>query len=116
MTETAAEADVDESLDAYIDAVQDRINVDLHENGFLSQNIPGTAEARAFLERRWDDGVPVYEAYANTLLSPADPCRRSTGVAFSHRQPRPHARRPAMAYRAGGVRGCRRRGAERRQQ
>lgn len=49
MTETAAEADGDESLDAYIDAVQDRINVDLHENGFLSQNIPGTAEARAFL-------------------------------------------------------------------
>ena len=62
MTETAAEADVDESLDAYIDAVQDRINVDLHEHGFLSQNIPGTAEARAFLERLWDDGVPVYEA------------------------------------------------------
>ncbi|CUT11455.1 hypothetical protein BF49_2535 [Bradyrhizobium sp.] len=53
---------VDRNLDMYIDAVQQRIAVDRKARGLPDRDLPGTIEARDYLEKLHGDGVPVHEA------------------------------------------------------
>ncbi|CUT14544.1 hypothetical protein BF49_5624 [Bradyrhizobium sp.] len=54
-------------LDRYIEAVQERIAVQLKATGRPVRPIPGSIEARDWLEQLWNDGVPVYPAAMATL-------------------------------------------------